>query len=110
MLQPDIQILLIEFYNDAGTDYQFTRLGCISGIDEIAVFPNITQYGQLKLGSEIFGSTFSARHIKSSRILARLVASEDEPADLYSDQVQFYFDHTIYLPSGAQTYHLAFIR
>src|SRR5260363_205416 len=110
MLQPDIQTLLIEFYNDAGTGYQFTRPGCISGIDKIAVFPNVTQYGRLKLGSEVFGSTFSAPHIKSSRILARFVASEDETADSYPGQVQFYFDHTIYLSSGAQIYHLAFIR
>ncbi|CAG8764577.1 9241_t:CDS:2, partial [Gigaspora rosea] len=40
ILQTDIQTLLVEFYNDTGTGYQFTRPGCISGINEIAVFLN----------------------------------------------------------------------
>ena len=79
-------------------------------IDHIAVFPRIIQYGQLKLGSEIFRSTFSACYIRSSRILARFVASEDESIDSYPGQVQFYFDYTLYLPFGKQTYHLAFVK
>jgi len=110
VLPPDIQDLLIEFYNAAELGYCFTKPGVITGIDQIPVFPGVIQYGRLKLGSEIFGSTFSARHIKSSRILARFVALEDESIDSYPGQVQFYFDHTIYLPSGEQTYHLAFVR
>ncbi|CAG8807139.1 21849_t:CDS:1, partial [Gigaspora rosea] len=36
ILQTDIQTLLVEFYNDAGIGYQFTRPGCILEIDEIA--------------------------------------------------------------------------
>ncbi|CAG8792415.1 3399_t:CDS:1, partial [Gigaspora rosea] len=36
ILQTDIQTLLVEFYNDASTGYQFTKPGCISCIDEIA--------------------------------------------------------------------------
>jgi hypothetical protein len=109
-LDDNLLNLLVEFYNNAATGFQFTKPGEISGIDQIPVFPNIIQYGRLKLGSEIFGSTFSARHDKSSRILARFVAMEDETIDSYPGQVQFYFDHTIYLPSGEQTYHLAFVR
>ena len=110
LLQPIILDLLIEFYNDAATGFQFTKPRQISGIDQIPVFPTVTQYGRLKLGSEIFGSTFSACYIKSSRILARFVATEDEMVDSYPGQVQFYFDHTIYLPSGPQIYHLTFVR
>ena len=110
VLQLNILNHLIEFYNDAATGFQFTKPGQISGIDQIPVFSTVTQYGRLKLESEIFGSTFSACHIKSSRILARFVATEDETVDSYPGQVQFYFDHTIYLPSGLQIYHLAFVR
>ncbi|CAG8716698.1 5663_t:CDS:2, partial [Ambispora leptoticha] len=110
ILQNNILDLLVEFYNNGVTGYQFTTPGDILRIDQISVFPKIIQYEQLKLGSEIFGSTFSARHIKFSRILARFVAQEDESVDLYPGQVQFYFDHTIHLPSGELTYHLAFVR
>ncbi|CAG8754635.1 17486_t:CDS:1, partial [Racocetra fulgida] len=74
ILQNDILDLLVEFYNNGVTGYQFTTPGDISGIDQISVFSKIIQYGRLKLGSEIFRSTFSARYIKSSKILARFVA------------------------------------
>ena len=89
ILQPIILDLLIEFYNDAATGFQFIKSRQISGIDQISVFSTVTQYIWLKLGSEIFGSIFSAHHIKSSRILARFVATEDETVDSYSGQVQF---------------------
>ncbi|CAG8707104.1 16925_t:CDS:1, partial [Racocetra fulgida] len=50
ILQNDILDLLVEFYNNRVTGYQFTTLGDISEIDQISVFPKIIQYGRLKLG------------------------------------------------------------
>ncbi|CAG8731734.1 6981_t:CDS:1, partial [Racocetra fulgida] len=41
ILQPDIQNLLVEFYNVTDLNYQFTKPGSISGIDQISVFPAI---------------------------------------------------------------------
>ena len=110
MLPLNILDLLVEYYNNTVIDYQFVKPGDIYTIGQISVSPIINQYEQLKLGSEIFRSTFSACHTKSSRILARFVASKDETVDSYPGQVQFYFDHTIYLSSGNQTYNLAFVR
>ncbi|CAG8818406.1 15953_t:CDS:1, partial [Racocetra fulgida] len=42
--------LLVEFYNNGVTGYQFTTPGDISRIDQIYVFLKIIQYGRLKLG------------------------------------------------------------
>ncbi|CAG8645217.1 16694_t:CDS:1, partial [Racocetra fulgida] len=44
ILQNDILNLLVEFYNNRVTDYQFTTPGDISRIDQISVFPKIIQY------------------------------------------------------------------
>ncbi|CAG8462200.1 5359_t:CDS:1, partial [Racocetra fulgida] len=69
ILNSDSLDLLVAFYNDTVEGFQFTKPKQISEIEQISVFPNVIQYEQLKLGSEIFGSTFSACYIKSSRIL-----------------------------------------
>ena len=47
LLQPIILDLLIEFYNDAATGFQFIKSEQISRIDQIPVFPTITQYRRL---------------------------------------------------------------
>ncbi|CAG8790818.1 17553_t:CDS:1, partial [Racocetra fulgida] len=45
ILQNNILDLLVEFYNNEVTGYQFTTLEDISKIDQIFVFPKIIQYG-----------------------------------------------------------------
>ncbi|CAG8748725.1 19516_t:CDS:1, partial [Racocetra fulgida] len=45
ILQNDILDLLVKFYNNRITDYQFTTPGDILRIDQISVFSKIIQYG-----------------------------------------------------------------
>ena len=76
----------------------------------IPINPNINQFSRLRIGTEIFGSTLSSRHIKSAKILARFFTSDnDDISDIYPGQVQFFFEHTVYLPEE-KTHYLAFVR
>jgi hypothetical protein len=42
----------------------------------------------------------SGRHEKNTTILAKWKAFSDESIDIYSGEVQYYFEHTLRLPEG----------
>ncbi|RHZ90205.1 hypothetical protein Glove_4g15 [Diversispora epigaea] len=63
-------------------------------LNSIIIPLKINKYCRCQIGSEIFGSTFSPRHQKSSYILAKF-ASEDDSIDIYPGQIQFFFVHEI---------------
>ncbi|GET55364.1 hypothetical protein GLOIN_2v1786477 [Rhizophagus irregularis DAOM 181602=DAOM 197198] len=69
----------------------------------------IATYEICRIGSEVFGSALSFRHIKSSYILAKFITTDGE-VDRYPGQVQYYFKHEIDLPNGPTEHYLAFIR
>ena len=71
---------------------------------------HINQHTRLQLGSEIFGSTLLGRQEKNSTILAKWKAVLDNSIDIYSDEVQYYFEHTLRLPEGPRTYLLAYVK
>ncbi|RGB21910.1 hypothetical protein C1646_777017 [Rhizophagus diaphanus] len=70
-LQLEVQELLVEYYNNA-YDYSFVALLKIyvSSLNSITVLLKVNQFGRLRLGAEVFGSTFSARHSRSVNILS----------------------------------------
>ncbi|GBB91770.1 hypothetical protein RclHR1_19140004 [Rhizophagus clarus] len=91
--------LLVEFY-DSLYEENFVPIYSITvPNNDIVVNYKIIQYGRLKIRADIYGSVQAARHEKSSYILARFV-QEDGSIDIYSGQVQFYFEHTIYLKNS----------
>jgi len=63
----------------------------------------------VKLG-RIFGSATSARHIKSSFVLAKFINRDGISVDIYLGQIQYFFEHSIYLSSQNLTHKLAFVR
>src|SRR5947207_1447569 len=65
--------------------------------------------GRLRIGADIYGSVQAARHEKSSYILARFV-QDDDTVDTYPGQVQFFFEHTIYLNNKSITHSLALVK
>lgn len=92
---------LVEFYNSLYNDY-FTSISSINGAtNDIVVDSKIKQYGRLRIGAEIYGSVQAAHHKKSSYILARFM-QEDGTIDTYPGQVQFFFEHSIYLNNNSQ--------
>ena len=109
ILQQEFQQLLAEFYcNTYNKD--FVTLLHIHKASEssIPVDPNVDQYSRLRIGTEVFGSKLSSRHVKSAKILARFF-TDDDNSDIYPGQVQFFFEHTVRLPE-VKTHYLAFVR
>src|SRR5207248_3300675 len=70
---------------------------------------NINQHGRIKIGSEIFGANIASRYRKNSYILAKFI-QDNETIDTFPGEVQFYFTHTIDLPTGSKTHQLAFVK
>jgi len=70
----------------------------------------INQHTRLQIGSEIFGSMISGRQEKNATILAKWKAVNDDSLDIYPDEVQYYFEHTLRFPEGPKTHLLAYIK
>ena len=49
------------------------------------------------------------RYQKNSHILAKFI-QDNKTVDTFSDKVQFFFTHTIVLPTGSKTHQLAFVK
>ncbi|PKC61562.1 hypothetical protein RhiirA1_398323 [Rhizophagus irregularis] len=111
-LPQDILKLLIEYYNSAYDNYFFISLSDIHNAlpEAIGVLPKVTKFGRLRIGVEVIGSTFSARHIRSVNVLSQFILDDNHTTDIYPGQVQFFFEHTIHLPEGSKTHCLAFVR
>ena len=77
--------------------------------DSITIRVKMDQFGRCRIGSEIFGSTMSMRHVKSSYIVANFITADGE-VDCYPGQVQYYFKHVVDLPNGPAEHNLAYVR
>jgi hypothetical protein len=114
MLSDSLLNLLIEYYNRAYPEYNFSRPLLDSSISNnenyVAVTGKVTKCGRLRIGAEYFGSILSKRHIRSSYILAHFIDRHDNEIDTYPGQVQCYFEHTIHLPNGSLKHHLAYVK
>lgn len=110
-LPKNILDLLVEYYDNLYDD-NFISISSVTASSRnfIVVNSKIKQYGRLRIGADIYGSIQAARHEKSSYILARFVQN-DGTIDIYPGQVQFFFEHAIYLNNNNSTTHsLALVR
>ena len=109
-LPNNILDLLVKYYDNLYDD-SFMSISSItaSSINRNVVNPRIKQYGRLRIGADIYGSVQAARHEKSSYILARFV-EDDDTVDTYPGQVQYFFEHTIYLNNKSITHSLALVK
>ena len=65
--------ILVEYYKTAYELMNFRKPFTADLDNSITVQDRINQYGRCRIGSEIFGSAMSSRHIKSSFVLAQFV-------------------------------------
>ena len=95
-LPSEVLLLLVEFYCNA-YGQSFTSLSNIhiASDDSKTVLPKVNQFGRLRIRAEVFGSTYSLRHIKSANVLSQFVLDDDNTTDIYPGQVQFFFKHTV---------------
>jgi hypothetical protein len=71
----------------------------------------MNQHARLKIGNEIFGSKVAGRHENNAVILAKWNAFRDGTSDIYPGEVQYYFEHTLTLPTkGPKTHLLAYVK
>ncbi|RHZ51693.1 hypothetical protein Glove_475g43 [Diversispora epigaea] len=86
--------LMVTYYNDTYENLKFWKPFETDFLNSIIIPLRINKYCCCRIGSEIFSSTFSSRHQKSSYILIKF-ASENDSIDIYLDQIQFFFVHEI---------------
>ncbi|RHZ79700.1 hypothetical protein Glove_142g30 [Diversispora epigaea] len=102
--------LMIAYYNDTYKNLKFRKPFETNSLNSIIIPLKINKYCRCRIGSEIFGSTFSPRHQKSSYILAKF-ASEDDSIDIYPGQIQFFFVHEISTNRiNMENHYLAYVR
>ncbi|PKY38938.1 hypothetical protein RhiirA4_452040 [Rhizophagus irregularis] len=108
-LPNEILDLLVEYYSNA-YERDFVTLSNIhiANTNAIPVLSKVNIYGRLQISSEVFGSSFSKRHIRSAKILSQFTHGNTK--ETYPRVVQFYFEHTIHLPEGSKNHALAFVR
>lgn len=108
-LPNNILDLLVKYYDNLYDD-KFISISSITGPNEdVVVNSRIIYYGRLRIGADIYGSVQAARYNKSSYILARFV-QDDGSVDTYPGQVQFFFEHMIYLNNQPITHSLALVK
>src|SRR6185312_8015122 len=100
LLSSEMLDLMVEYY---------LATYILFGDDDIVIKIKMNQFGRCRIGSEVFDSSISIRHAKSSYILAKFI-TKDGTVDCYPGQVQYYFTHTVDLPNGPAEHFLAYVR
>jgi hypothetical protein len=109
-LENDIHDFLVEYYMSTYVDSTFRKPFTENLPNSTIILNKVTKFGRCQIGAEIFGSTYSPRHIKSSFVLAKFINLDGKTVDIYPGQVQYFFEHRIYLSSQNLTHKLAFIK
>ncbi|GET62975.1 hypothetical protein GLOIN_2v1775288 [Rhizophagus irregularis DAOM 181602=DAOM 197198] len=108
LLSSEMLNLMVEYYNATYESFGFRR-PLVEGLDnDIIIRVKINQFGRCRIGSEVFGSSLSLRHVKSSYVLAKFI-TDDEDVDTYPGQIQYYFTHVVDFPDGPVEHFLAYV-
>src|SRR6266540_2400238 len=81
---------MVEYYEAAYENQDFRKPFGEGSESAVIIRVKINQFGRCRIGSEVFGSLMSLRHVKSSYILTKFITS-DGNVDCYPGQVQYYF-------------------
>ena len=100
MLNPQFEIvlskkmldLMVEYYL-ASYEYFDFQAPFNDGLEDSIIISReiINKFGRCRIGSEVFGSTMSSRHVKSSFILVNFI-TRDNKIDCYTGQVQYFLN------------------
>ena len=110
-LPDDIYQILTEYYNIA-YDLQFVTIAestSTSSRDAIVVPNMVDQFGRVRISAEVFGSVMASRYLKNVNVLAKFIQN-NETTDLFSGQVQYYFEHTVRISGELKTHRLVFVK
>src|SRR5688572_15079645 len=73
LLSGEMLDLMVEYYMATYDNLEFQRILGEGSKNAIIIQVKMNQFGRCRIGSEIFGSTMSLRHVKSSYILAKFI-------------------------------------
>ena len=102
--------LMVEYYTATYETHNFKE-PFDDGLKDLIILSHVTinKFSQCRIGSEVFGSAISSRHVKSSFILANFITFDNQ-IDCYAGQVQYFFKHIIDFENRPAEHNLAFIR
>ena len=109
-LEDQIHDLFVKYYMDTYVNSTFRKPFTEEVSNSTIVINKANKYGRCQIGAEIFGSVTSPRHIKSSFILAKFINRDGTSIDIYPGQIQYFFEHNIFLSSQNLTHKLAFVK
>jgi hypothetical protein len=101
--------LLVEYYTAAYESMNFKAPFDEGPEDSIIIWVLFNKFSRCRIGSEVFGSTMSSRHLKSSFVLANFITI-DNRVNCYAGQVQYFFKHIVNFENGPAEHNLAYIR
>src|SRR5207245_5621684 len=102
--------LMVEYYLASYENFDF-QAPFDDGPEDSIVISRVTinKFGRCRIGSEVFGSTMSSRHVKSSFILVNFITRDDN-VDCYAGQVQYFFKHIVDFEDGPVEHNLAYVQ
>jgi len=111
LLSTNMLDLMVDYYMATYEEFEFRKPFETGSEDAIVIGVKMNKFGRCRIGSEIFGSSTSSRHVKSSFVLAKFITDNND-VDCYPGQIQFFFTHILTLPgeSSERVHNLAFIR
>ncbi len=102
--------IMVKYYKMTYIRYNFQRLFGEGPDDLIIIRVRMSQFGRYRIGSEIFSSKMSSRHVKSSFVLAKFII-EDDDINCYPSQIQYFFKYMVDLLNNRLAKHfLTYIR
>src|SRR5436190_12816207 len=118
MLNPKSEIVLskemldlrLEYYLALYENFDF-QAPFDDGPEDSIIISHVTinKFGRYRIGSEVFGSTMSSRHVKSSFILVNFITRDDK-IDCYAGQIQYFFKHIVNFKDEPVEHNLAYVR
>src|SRR5205085_5999851 len=110
MLSKKILDLMVEYYLASYENFDF-QAPFDDGPEDSIVISRVTinKFGRCRIGSEVFGSTMSSRHVKSLFILVNFITRDDN-VDCYAGQVQYFFKHIVDFEDGPVEHNLAYVQ
>ena len=111
LLSTNMLDLMVKYYMATYKKFEFRKPFEIGPENAIVIGVKMNKFGRCRIGSEIFGSSTSSRHVKSSFVLAKFMTDNDV-VDCYPGQIQYFFTHIVKLPgeTSERVHNLAFIR
>ena len=110
LLSKEMLDLMVDYYFATYEKFDF-QAPFDNGPENSIIISRVTinKFGQCRIGSEVFGSTMSSRHVKSSFILVNCI-THDNKVDCYAGQVQYFFKHIVDFENGLVEHNLVYVR